>query len=342
MNLYLLDLMCFLSLGLSMLLTRAMIWVNIADIPVERSSHTRPTPRGGGLAIVVSLIAFIIMIDQTLFKIITPDLMIITAASLSVAALGLIDDIKSLSYKIRLCLQLILASAVVLSGLQLEVLKIPGYPPLPLGILAPYFSILWMVGFSNAINFMDGLNGIVGGCIMIALGFMIYLTPMTQPQFYIFLGLLISTGGFLRYNFHNGRIFLGDVGSQFLGFIIAAFALATTNHHSGNKDFFNTILLFLPFIYDVKFTIIRRTLKGRNIFAAHRDHLYQLLNRSGWSHTQVCLLYCSYTILSGLGVLYLHFYPQSVSYSWIIPYVLLYIAHTYCVLKYAKLKNVAL
>ncbi|MBL0941210.1 MAG: hypothetical protein IBJ00_00525 [Alphaproteobacteria bacterium] len=340
MNLYLLDLICVLSLGLSILLTRGMIWVNITDIPIERSSHTHPTPRAGGLAIVISFIAFIIMINQALFQIITPHLLVVIAVSLGVAALGLTDDIKSLSYKLRLCLQLGLASIVVLSGLHLEVLTIPGYPPLTLGPLAPYLSILWFMGFMNAMNFMDGLNGMVGGCIMIALGFMTYLTPMTQSQFYIFLGLLITTGGFMRYNFHYGRIFLGDVGSQFLGFIIAALALVPVTPFSGNFNFFNIILLFLPFIYDVKFTFIRRALKGRSVFMAHREHLYQLLNRSGWSHTQVSLLYFSYTILSGIGVLYLHYYPQNAAYSWVIPYALLYAVHTYSVLKYARLKNV--
>jgi UDP-GlcNAc:undecaprenyl-phosphate GlcNAc-1-phosphate transferase len=340
MNLHLLDFICFLSLLLSILITRYMIRVNIADIPVERSSHTRPTPRSGGVAIVVSFMCFMIMIDQVFLQIITPHMLVIFLSSIGIAALGLIDDITHLSYKLRLILQICLATIVVLSGLPLKVLVIPGFPPLSLGPYASYISVLWIVGFMNAVNFMDGLNGIVGGCTMIVLAFLAYLTPMTQPLFYIFLGFFIATAGFMRYNFHYGRIFLGDVGSQFLGFMIAAFALECAHYSLGKVDFFSIILLFLPFLYDVKFTFIRRALKGRSVFVAHREHLYQLLNRSGWSHDQVCLLYFSYTILSGLGVVYLHNHPHNI--LWVIPYALLYAVHTYCVLRYARIKGVAL
>lgn len=338
MNFYLLDTIAFLSLLISAFSTRAMIWINIADIPVERSSHIHSTPRAGGVAIVIGFSCFIIAVDQFFLHILTPQILIIVISSVGVSVLGLTDDIKPLPYKIRLALQFLLASAAV----QLQNLLIPDLPSLSLGKIAPFLAILWVVGFTNAVNFMDGLNGLVGGCTLISIAFLLYIIPMTEPLFYLFLGLFISTTGFLRYNFHCGRIFLGDVGSQFLGFLIAATALGTINYPKENADFFIIPLLFLPLLYDAAFTIVRRTLKRDNIFSAHREHLYQLLNRSGWSHDKVSLLYFGYTVLSGLGALYLSNHPHNVRISWCIPYVVLYTLHTLFVLKRAQLKGVKL
>ena len=115
--------------------------------------------------------------------------------------------------------------------------------------------------------------------------------------------LVASTAGFFVFNFPAGRIFMGDTGSQFLGFAFASLAVLASTDGYGGVSIFVVPILFLPFVFDVLYTLARRAYRRRNLSQAHKEHLYQLLNQSGWSHAQVSFLYFGYFVLCGFAAL---------------------------------------
>jgi UDP-GlcNAc:undecaprenyl-phosphate GlcNAc-1-phosphate transferase len=167
--------------------------------------------------------------------------------------------------------------------------------------------LLWLVGLTNAFNFMDGLDGLAGGVAVIAGLFLcVVALILGDSPVFILSGLLTaSSAGFLVFNFPPARIFMGDVGSQFLGFAFAALgAMLALRDGSGTLALVVPVLLF-SFLFDTIFTAARRWRNGENLAAAHRTHLYQLLNQSGLSHRLVAAAHYFMAALQGLIALWL-------------------------------------
>ncbi len=247
---------------------------SIMDIPNDRSAHTRPTPRGGGLAIIIIFYIGLFYLRDS----VEPRLFYALLFALPVAIIGILDDFFTLSSKVRLLVQSISAILALyfLGGVNEIDFGIFVFQGAWVNILA-FISILWV---TNLYNFIDGIDGYAGSQALI-IGLALFLL-FSNP-----LGLVIvaSSLGFLVFNWNRASIFMGDVGSATLGFIFAIFIFYDTSH--GNI-FIWLILLSLLWV-DTTVTLIRRWRNGEAITQGHNKHAYQRLVQSGWSHSKVSL-----------------------------------------------------
>ncbi len=268
------------------------------DIPNERSSHTRPTPRGGGIAIVSitiigSLISLIIMPTADWMKIST-----YLIGAIIIATVSWFDDIRSLPNTVRFGAHTIGALLVIATSGFWQVVHVPIIGDINLHWLGLPITFLWIVGLTNAYNFMDGIDGIAGSQAVIAgIGWAIIGWIIGYSLLSI-LGILIafSSLGFLGHNWHPARIFMGDVGSAFLGY---TFAVLTLTHQATVMPLVGFLLVW-TFVFDAAFTFLRRLSKGENVFASHRTHLYQRLVIAGYTHRTVTLLYSILACIGGI------------------------------------------
>jgi UDP-N-acetylmuramyl pentapeptide phosphotransferase/UDP-N-acetylglucosamine-1-phosphate transferase len=238
----------------------------LLDVPNERSSHTAPTPRGGGAAV-----ALAVLLGAALGRLPLGYL----AGGLLVALVSAIDDLRPLPALVRLAAHVAAAGALVW-GL-----------PWPWAVGAA----VWVVGLTNAYNFMDGIDGIAGVQGVVAGAAWGVLGWLSGRPEVALLGALLAAGclGFLPHNWPPARIFLGDVGSAFLGFSFAALPLLLDARSP--RSYLAGVLVVWPFVLDASFTFLRRLLRGENVLQAHRTHVYQRLTIAGWSHARVTLLY---------------------------------------------------
>ena len=281
---------------------------SLLDIPNERSSHVEPTPRGGGLVIVLVSLIFYGVVGYLVPH--TFSWGYFTGALL-VAGISLIDDIYSISVIWRLLTHSIAAALLIADkgywhtfyflGTTLEV-----YIP-TLGLALTFVWILWLI---NAYNFMDGIDGIAGVQAVAASAgwFAIGWLTGSAPAFYLGGVLLFSSLGFLIHNWQPARIFMGDVGSAFLGFSFAAMSLLawTGNERTDPMLPMTSILLVWLFVFDTVITLMRRTLRRERVWRAHREHLYQRLVQSGWSHALVSTLYGLMAMAISGSVIYIY------------------------------------
>jgi len=275
----------------------------LLDNPNQRSSHKNPTPRGGGIAILVcQAIAFIIFH----FFNITSFHYSFYLAIIIIAVISFIDDKLNLSARIRFLVHILAALLVVYytGGL----IKLPF--PDPLNFSLAWFSypvtLIWILGTMNIFNFLDGIDGYAGVQIIIyALGLGIFF-PEIWP---LALVLGLSSLGFLFSNWHPAKIFMGDVGSASIGFMFAILPLYLSQNMdiAPYKSVFYAVCFLWFFLSDGAFTIIRRVIRGEKVWEAHRSHLYQRLNIVGWSHDKITLLVALGQILSLTLLLFIGF-----------------------------------
>jgi UDP-GlcNAc:undecaprenyl-phosphate GlcNAc-1-phosphate transferase len=219
---------------------------------------------------------------------------------------GLVDDVRTMKFTTKLAAQLVAAIIVMAGGLIVPSLYVPGLGPVELGVLTYPITLLWLVGLTNAFNFMDGLDGLAGGTAVIAGGFLCVLAALLgAPVAAILAGMIAAaSAGFLIFNLPPARIFMGDVGSQFLGFAFAALGvMLARDDATGTLVLIVPILLF-SFLFDTIFTAIRRWRKGENLAAAHRTHLYQLLNQCGLTHRHVAGAHYLMALVQGVVALW--------------------------------------
>ncbi|MFT3892584.1 MAG: glycosyltransferase family 4 protein [Anaerolineales bacterium] len=274
----------------------------IIDHPNERSSHTIPTPRGGGLAIVVLVtVTGLWFINDAILS----HALVYLVCALIIAYLGWRDDVHSLPTSVRFIVQGIVAAVSILGLGYFKSVTIPLFGVLPLGAVGVVITFLWIIGLTNAYNFMDGIDGIAGGVALAGgLGWMLLTTNAHSPfAFWISLAIAASSLGFLGHNWSPAKIFMGDVASTFLGYTFAVLPLLSSDK-SGDALMLGTLLMW-TFIMDAGVTFIRRAIKGEKVLAAHRTHLYQRLVIGGYSHQKISVLYISLTLLAG-----------ALSYAW--------------------------
>lgn len=278
----------------------------VIDLPNERSSHSVPTPRGGGLVIVVItlIVALLCMIFFQYWR----EGITFILVGCGVAWIGWQDDIKSLSPKLRFLLQTLAAVITIVGVGYFDSITIPLFGVLQLGIVGIPITILWIMGLINAFNFMDGIDGISGSVALTgSLGWMLFLGVNGQfgsPLFWIMMAIAASNLGFLGHNWPPARIFMGDVASTFLGFCFAVVPLLTINQVE--DSFLLGVIIMWAYILDTLITFIRRLLKGERVFSAHRSHIYQRLVISGYQVSSITSLYL---LLTSVGVV--------LAYAWI-------------------------
>jgi Fuc2NAc and GlcNAc transferase len=258
--------------------------LSLVDKPNERSSHLHPTPRGGGIGLwLVFIVVGILIIKDIPF----------TVMAGTIGLLGFLEDRYSISSKVRLIIQFAIASSVVIL-----------FSGVPASIGEAAFLLFWIIfitGTANYYNFMDGIDGIAGLTGVVAFGFMaIFLFFLNEePNIAILSIALVSAClGFLPFNFPRAKVFMGDVGSIFLGFLFAAFVVKL----STNINIFLCLIMFLSTFYaDATITIFYRWRRGENLMKAHRSHLYQYLsNELRLPHWQVTILYAIIQIIFGI------------------------------------------
>ena len=265
--------------------------LGLMQAPNERSSHEQPTPGGGGIGIVAGGLFTAVPLALDIPQ---PTLPII-GLSVVIALIGFIDDRRHLPALLRLAAQLLLVG--ILIGLPQfdSIVTLPGLD-LPFAIAALPFIVL-VVYWINLFNFMDGIDGLAGSqaVFMLLSAALIAATatglPVETPLIWWIVGIAGATLGFLALNWPPAKIFMGDAGSTWLGFVIAALALWTVA--AGWLTFWQWLILGALFIADATITLARRVLRGENPFRAHRLHAYQHLSRRWNSHLRVTLLYAA-------------------------------------------------
>jgi Fuc2NAc and GlcNAc transferase len=282
--------MVLLALAASTFLTfwtrRVAAETGLLDVPNARSSHGTPVPRGGGVAIVlVTTVALGVLGARDLLR---PGLFWgLGGGGLAVALTGLADDRKSLSPGTRL--------AVHFTAALWSLLWLGGLPPLQfgdrvissgwLGYLLGAFGIVWAI---NLFNFMDGIDSLAASeAIFVAVAGALLGSPMAvgggvRPAAWLFAA---ACGGFLVWNWPPARIFLGDVGSGYLGYVIVVLAVAATRNNP--VALWVWLILGGAFFVDATVTLLRRTLRSERVYEAHRDHAYQWMARRWRSHAKV-------------------------------------------------------
>ncbi len=271
----------------------------VVDRPNDRSSHTKVTPRGGGIAIVgVTTLAAIIA--ATVWPESRAAMAALIVPALAIAYVSWLDDIKPLKNRVRFGVHLLSAVAVVAVVGPIQIVDMGGMGVLDLGVMAWPLTLIWVVGMTNAFNFMDGIDGIAGitaasAGASIAIATVCLGLPAIAGVAFAFAAAAI---GFLMCNWAPAKIFMGDVGSAFCGFVIATLPIIAG---VGPKSRLVTVAVFAmwPFTFDTIFTLIRRVLKRENVFEAHRSHLYQRLVIAGWSHRAVASLYGFLSSMAG-------------------------------------------
>lgn len=288
-----------LSAVLTLRFSRPGSCLYILDHPTGRSLHTRPVPRSGGIAIIISiLIAGIVL--RALHVEFPVGLPWLVSAWLLVAGIGFIDDQRSLPVLLRLCVHGAAGALVLAGGFMFENLELPGLAvniPPALAVLATWLFVVWMI---NLYNFMDGMDGFAGGMTWFGFGTFALIGVFTGQFLFAALSLIIASAalGFLCFNFPPARIFMGDAGAYSLGLLAAGFTL--WGIRDGVFPFWISVLIFSPFIADATITLIWRTLRGEPVWKAHRSHFYQRLVQRGFGHRKTVL--GQYVLMFGCAV----------------------------------------
>jgi len=270
---------------------------SLLDVPTERSSHSTPTPRIGGLGIAAGVVAGWVAIGGWTDSTST----VLVLAAVALAAIGLLDDLWRTSVLGKYLAQM--AAAVVSAVALAPVVRI-GVADIALTLEGPVAIGLVAVGLTalvNAVNFMDGIDGLIGAVAMVvAVVGIAFAGPAGWP---LFIPIAGACAGFLVWNWAPASIFMGDAGSQFLGLLLGTALLAGSTGSTGSPGSIDVVpiaILVAPLLFDTGFTLIRRARAGRDLFAGHREHLYQRLVHGGVAHRSVAAGYAAATAVTGI------------------------------------------
>ncbi len=270
----------------TMLLTAILLYSKVGreiqDVPNERSLHDAPTPRIGGVGLMAGILsAWSFMLMSLAWWVVLP--------LLALFVVSLLDDMRGLQVHSRLLAHIVAAVILVFgSGMAAQ------------GILLALILLPCVVWMTDLYNFMDGSDGLAGG--MTLFGFTMYgvaaLMHGDETQAMLNFSIGAAALGFLYYNFHPARVFMGDAGSIPLGFLAAAMGL--WGWQQGHWPAWFPLLVFSPFVVDASITLLKRSVRGTKITEAHREHYYQRLVQMGWGHRNVALF--AYALMFAAGV----------------------------------------
>ncbi len=279
--------------------------IGAMDIPKdERRMHKKPMPRFGGIAIYLG-----IMVALVIFALKDKGVTSVMTGCTLIYMLGLIDDLKDLKPLVKLCGQIVCATVVYIMGVRIEfITNYFGPGNMAFGDVACFIiTVLWLIAITNAVNLIDGLDGLAAGIAAISalcIGYVAYIHGQYVPT----LAMMAIAGaalGFLPYNFNPAKIFMGDSGSELLGFSIAAVSiLGTVKSATIVVVIIPALVLGLP-IFDTVMAILRRLAKHQSIGTADKDHLHHRIMKAGFGQKRaVMILYCISGIMGIVAVLY--------------------------------------
>jgi UDP-N-acetylmuramyl pentapeptide phosphotransferase/UDP-N-acetylglucosamine-1-phosphate transferase len=285
--------------------------MRIVDQPGPRKVHASAIPRIGGAAIVLAMLATVLLalaLDNRVgeaFRQSQTQIIAILAGGLFMFAVGLIDDIRGLRARVKLFVQLVAAATVCAAGVRIESVVLDPWLTLNLGWLSWPITMLWIVGITNALNLIDGLDGLAAGIGTVTCGVMaVFALYVDQPvTAVLMLSLLGGLLGFLFLNFNPARIFMGDCGSLFLGFVISAASVRCASRAGTVVGLALPLLALGVPVLDTLLSIVRRILERRSIFAPDKGHIHHRLLQKGLNHRQVAIIvYVATLIAAGLGM----------------------------------------
>ncbi|MFS0775289.1 MraY family glycosyltransferase [Neobacillus sp. 3P2-tot-E-2] len=289
---------CFvISILITPLIKKLAVSIGATDKPNQRKVHQSTMPRLGGLAIFISFILGMFILQP-----VNPASIAILIGGFIIVFTGICDDLFELSAKYKLLGQLVAAFSVVFLGdLQVIFINLPFGGHLEFGYLSIPITILWIVGITNAINLIDGLDGLAAGVSSIALVTISGMALIQGNMFVVAVGAIVLMGtlGFLYHNFHPASIFMGDTGALFLGFIISVLSLLGYKNVTFISFIIPVIILGVP-ISDTFFAIMRRIINKQPLSAPDKSHLHHCLLRLGYTHRQTVLLIYAMAAFFGL------------------------------------------
>ena len=303
-----------LALVLSFVVTLSLTpWVRrfalsrgVIDEPGGRRVNQQATPRLGGISVIIGFFVPLALFAHAKTALmhdflIQPKLVLgLVLGSLVVGLVGAIDDLRGLGPAPKLAAQLVGACIAYAFGYRIEVVSAPFLGELSLGVLGPLATVLWFLAITNALNLIDGLDGLAGGIAFFTCAANLAWGLLNNSPVVMLLSTSLAGAllGFLRYNFYPASIFLGDSGSMFLGFVLAATSIAgaTTKSSTAIAILAPIIALGVP-ILDTLLAMVRRTVARRSIFAADRGHIHHRLLDLGLTHRHVVLLLHGSSIL---------------------------------------------
>lgn len=275
----------------------------LIDEPNERKIHSRPISRLGGVAIWSStMLTFLFLVFLSYYpygKLLSG---ILLGSSL-MFLLGLIDDVYTLNAKFKLFIQIAIATLVYLLGVKIDSIINPFGGEFQLGHIASYIiTLLWIVGISNAVNFIDGIDGLAGSVITvnsITLGIiavaMVPPSPMSALIAFILAGSMLA---FLTYNFNPAKIFMGDSGALFAGFLLATLSITGVMKAAALAIILPFVVLAVP-IMDITYSSLRRISKGKSPFVADSEHIHHKLLKAGFTQNMTVAILTSVAIVAG-------------------------------------------
>lgn len=300
-----------ISFLVSLFIVPAVIYFSkkkgLVDEPGGRKIHDHPVPRLGGVAVWTStMLTFLFLVFLSYYPYGSFLSGILLGSSL-MFLLGLIDDIYCLDAKFKLFIQLAVATIVYCLGIRIEDVYLPFGISFHLGFLSWFVTTAWIVGVSNAVNFIDGIDGLAGSLISVSavtLGLTaaaMSSTGMVSPLIaFILAGAMLA---FLTYNFSPAKIFMGDSGALFSGFLLATLSITGVMQADSTAMWVPILVLFVP-IFDITFASVRRILKGTSPFVADAEHIHHKLLKAGLSQNKAVLLLTVISVIFGaIGVL---------------------------------------
>ena len=271
----------------------------------QRKIHKKVVTKLGGLAIYLGFLGglcIIVLLDSIFFQIYHIPIVGILIGSTLVLILGIYDDFQGSSAILKFAIQLIISLLIIKSGFLLRGILIPGLINIKFGIFSIPITLLWLVGITNAVNLMDGLDGLAAGISGITLIFIFIFGLILNDNFIIYTSLALAGAcfAFLKYNFYPAKIFMGDTGSLFLGLIIACLGAYQPLRYQLNPYFIPVaILLFLP-ILDTTFAVARRIIRKKSIFSGDSSHIHHYFIKLGFNQVQTVIRFYLMTFIFGV------------------------------------------
>ncbi|MFZ7133058.1 MAG: MraY family glycosyltransferase [Eubacteriales bacterium] len=286
---------CGAALVATPIVSRLSIMIGAVDKPNNRKVHDKNMPNLGGLSIFAAF-----LLGHAIFYYPHRQFSAIFLGSIIIIITGILDDIYELSPKIKILAQLIAAGIVIFYGhLYLTAVNIPFVDKIvDLSYFGYFLTFLWIIGITNAINLIDGLDGLASGVSTITFITMYVLATLKQDYFVMTYALILAgaSTGFLVYNFHPAKIFMGDTGAMFLGYMLSVLSLMGFKNATFISFVVPILILGVP-VFDTFFAIIRRKLRGQSFAQADKEHLHHLLMTTNSSQTKTVLTIYGVSIL---------------------------------------------
>jgi len=309
---------CLVSLVLSVLVTplvrRLALSVGAVSTPGGRHVNGRPIPRLGGIGLVFAWavpVAGLALFDPTLMRAFDHkwlQIMTVIGGGIAICAVGALDDVWGIRSAYKLAAQVVVAIFAFACGFQIQAIQLPLFGTLQMGVFALPVTVLWIVGVTNAVNLIDGLDGLAAGVTFFA-AFTSFVIASISGSAFVALTMAALMGalvGFLFFNFNPARIFMGDSGSYFLGFVLATTALtagALQQKASTAVSLLVPVLALGVPIFDTLFSMFRRVLERRPIFAADRGHVHHRLLDIGLTHRRAVFFLYGISSLLAAGAI---------------------------------------